>query len=62
MINSKTMLAARHSQLTSEPDGETGTRRAGEEGRPLSMSKGSSRRGLFFFSVSRSLNSPELWP
>lgn len=62
MINTKTILAARYSQLTSEPDGETGTRRAGEEGRPLSMSKGSSRRGLFFFSVSRSLNSPELWP
>lgn len=49
---------------TSEPDGEMGTLSAGEEGRPLSMSKGSSRRGLFFFSVSRSLISPEpwLWP
>lgn len=51
-------------QLTSEPEGEMGIRRAGEEGRPLSMSKGSSLRGLFFFSVSRSLISPEpwLWP
>lgn len=39
-----------------------GTLSAGEEGRPLSMSKGSSRRGLFFFSVSRSLISPEPWP
>lgn len=53
-----------HCQLTSDPDGEIGTLSAGEEGRPLSMSKGSSRRGLFFFSVSKSLNSPEpwLWP
>lgn len=51
-------------KLTSEPDGEMGTRSAGEEGRPRSMSNGSSRLGLFFFSVSRSLISPEpwLWP
>lgn len=47
--------------LTSEPDGEMGTLSAGEEGRPLSMSKGSSRRGLFFFSVSKSLSSPVPW-
>lgn len=39
-----------------------GTLRAGEEGRPLSRSKGSSRLGFFFFSVSRSLSSPEPWP
>ena len=49
--------------LTSEPEGEMGTpRRAGEEGRTRSRSKGSSRRGFFFFSVSRSLISPGLCP
>lgn len=52
------------SERTSEPDGEMGTLSAGEEGRPRSKSNGSSRLGLFFFSVSRSLISPEpwLWP
>lgn len=48
--------------LTSEPEGDMGILRAGEEGRTLSRSKGSSRRGFFFFSVSRSLTSPEPWP
>lgn len=48
--------------LTSEPDGEMGTLTAGEEGLDLSRSKGSSRRGFFFFSASKSRVSPEPWP
>lgn len=46
----------------SKHNGAIGTVSAGEDGCPLSMSKGSSRRGLFFFSVSRSRISPEPRP
>lgn len=37
-----------------------GTLMAGEDGRDLSVSKGNSRRGFFFFSASRSRVSPEV--
>lgn len=46
--------------LTSDPEGEMGTLMAGDDGRDLSVSKGNSRRGFFFFSASRSRVSPEV--